>query len=206
MLTVRSRPPLVLPSTRTPPMTDTVPRSRTNAPSPWPSPRWTCGQRRFISSPRRAPVYAASRKNACNRCVEVVARNAAQVGRRPHHHRLGRRLPRPFGPLGRVRAQQLVGEDRVRQRLAQHRVDVLHRPGRQRTPTLATSCEQVPVQAGQVGGAQVLQPAPSNPRGHVHVDEVGVSCPRAGLDLQRVRVHHWCRYSAPQPRPYSCPR
>ena len=68
MLTTHSRPPLVLPSTRTPLITETVPRSRTDAASPErASPRWTSAQRRFTNSPRLAPVSAANQKNACNR-------------------------------------------------------------------------------------------------------------------------------------------
>ena len=74
-MTVRLRPLLVLPSTRTPSMTDTIPpqpheRARTLAVA-----EVDVGQRRFISSPWRAPSYATSRRIACNRCVKVVARN-----------------------------------------------------------------------------------------------------------------------------------
>ena len=102
-----------------PPITAVEPVTRTS-----PS-RSMSLQRRLSSSPRRAPVYAASWKKANSRCCLAVARNARSWA--GVHTVPGSGGPSwPLGPFHGVAAEGLVHDDGIVKRLPQHRVQIGH--------------------------------------------------------------------------------
>jgi len=76
----------------------------------------------------------------------------------PHPGWFGPALPGPLRLLGRVDGKELLNVHGIFQGLTQRAVDMRHRPRRQWPAITATVLGQLPVQLGDHGRAQCLQP------------------------------------------------
>ena len=146
METTRVRPLLVVPLTRSPPITAVEPVMVIFLPS------------RSTSCPPEVEQLAATCSGVGGDVEEreqpVLLRGGQErpeLGDGPDRARLVGLRSWPLGPLHRIAADQLVHDDRITERLPEHRVQMGHGGDGERLPVAASAGQQVPVQLGDGG-------------------------------------------------------